>query len=251
MKAREQIKGSEMDPIDYRYTARPTRNPLRYLLAVWRLVRRDPEQTTKEAAIVEMGFARSRLGRRFARWEESVASLWADPRTATAVSARRAFGPISLGDLGSCSAGTLGRIFADHCRARGIDPNLIHVPPTDEVGWLLNHLYQTHDVWHVVTGWGNDLPGEVGLAGFYAAQLSAPPFFGYMLALILMNVIMRRADLGEVLQAFSVGYQAGRRAEPLFGVDWDALWELPIEEICTRFAIDSTGVVGEGIRAAA
>ena len=31
---------------DYRYTARPTRNPLRYLQAVWRLVVRDPETTT-------------------------------------------------------------------------------------------------------------------------------------------------------------------------------------------------------------
>ncbi len=62
--------GGFMASIDYHYTAEPTRNPLRYLRAVWRLVLRDPETTTDEAAIVEMGFARSKLGRRFARWEE-------------------------------------------------------------------------------------------------------------------------------------------------------------------------------------
>ncbi len=40
---------------------------------------------------------------------------------------------------------------------------------------MLNHLYQTHDIWHVVTGWGNDLPGEVGLGGFYSAQFGLRP----------------------------------------------------------------------------
>jgi ubiquinone biosynthesis protein Coq4 len=235
----------------YRYSARPTRNPLRYARAVWRLVRRDPETTTDEAAVVELGFARSRLGRRFARWEQVADHLRSDPRTAEAIRARRPFGPIVLEGLALLPEGSLGRVFADHCRERGIDPNLVHVPPTDEVGWLLNHMYQTHDVWHVVTGWGNDLAGEVGLAGFYAAQFGNPAFFGYMLALILLNVVTRKADLGEVFEAFSAGYQNGKRTQPLFGADWDALWTAPIGEVRQRFEIDRSAVVGEGIRTAA
>jgi ubiquinone biosynthesis protein Coq4 len=227
------------------YSAEPTRNPFRYLLAVWRVVRSDPTQSTEEAAIVEMGFARSRLGRRFARWEEMGAALKGDPRTADALHARRAFGPIDLARLAPLPEGTLGRVFADHCRERGLDPNLIHVPPTDEVGWMLNHLYQTHDIWHVVTGWDNDLPGEVGLGSFYAAQFRSPAFFGYMLALILLNVVFRRADLDAVMSAMSVGYRAGKQAEPLFGVDWDALWEVPLAEIRERRAVESAGKAGE------
>ena len=46
-------------------------------------------RTADEAAIVEIGFARSRLGRRFARWEQTVAALEVDPRTATALRERR------------------------------------------------------------------------------------------------------------------------------------------------------------------
>ena len=240
-----------MAPIEYSFTARPTRNPLRYMLAVWRLIRRDPAEAVDEAAIVEMGFARSRLGRRFARWEEGVASLKADPRTAPAMSARKAFGPIVLKDLETLPEGTLGRVLTGHIRAHGMDPNLIHVPPTDEVGWMLNHLYQTHDIWHVLTGWGVDLEGEVGLGGFYAAQFGAPPFFGYMFALIFLNVIMRRASLVGIFEAFSVGYQTGQRTQPLFGADWDELWDVPIEELRTRFEIDRTSIVGEGIQDAA
>ncbi len=235
----------------YQYSADPPRNPLRYLQALWRVVVRDPETTTREAAVVEMGFARSKLGRRFARWEEVAEHLRRDPRTAAAMRARKPFGPIRLDDLARLPEGSLGRVFADHCRERGIDPNLVRVPPTDEIGWMLNHMYQSHDVWHVVTGWGNDLAGEVGLGGFYAAQFGNPSFFGYMLALILLNVVVRRADLGEVFEAWSAGYRSGKRSQPLFGADWDRLWEVPLDELRRRFEIDRSAIVGEGIRAAA
>jgi ubiquinone biosynthesis protein COQ4 len=245
------FEGDFMASTVYAYSARPTRNPFRYFAAVWRLVREDPDTTTPEAALVELGFARSKLGRRFARWEEVVKHLKDDPRTAAAMRARRPFGPIQLDDLARCPAGSLGRVFADHCRARGIDPNLVHVPPDGEIDWMLNHFYQTHDIWHVVTGWGNDLPGEVGLGAFYAAQFGNPAFFGYMMALILLNVIYRRADLGEVFEAFSLGYQIGKGTEPLFGIDWDALWDTPIEDVRARFAVDQSSIVGTGILAAA
>jgi len=245
------MEGSNMGSTPYRYSARPTRNPLRYALAVWRLVRRDPETTTDEAAVVEMGFARSKLGRRFARWGEVADHLKRDPRTSVAMDSRAPFGPIRLEDLAGLPAGTLGRVFADHCRERSIDPNLIQIPTSDEIGWMLNHFYQTHDIWHVVTGWGNDLAGEVGLGGFYAAQFGNPAFFGYMLALIFLNVIMRRADLGEVFEAFSAGYRSGQRSQPLFGADWDELFDVPLDEVRERFEIDRSVIVGEGLRAAA
>jgi ubiquinone biosynthesis protein Coq4 len=238
-------------PTQHRYSGEPTRNPLRYALAAWRLFRRDPETTTAEAGIVEIGFARSRLGRRFARWEETIETLRRHPQTRAALEARRAFGPIDLAELEALPEGTIGRVFADHCRARGIDPNLVYVPPDDEVGWLLNHLYATHDVWHVVTGWGNDLPGEVGLGAFYSAQLGAPAFFGYMSAIVFLNVVSRRADLGEIFAAFSAGWRMGQHCAPMFGIAWDELWGVPMAEIRSRFEVDRSEVVGEGIRVAA
>jgi len=240
-----------MESTDYHYSGRSTRNPFRYALAVWRLIRRDPETTTDEAAIVEMGFARSRLGRRFARWHEVIDALERDARTREALENRRTFGPIRLDELAGLPSGSLGRVFADHCRGRDLDPNLVYIPPTDAEGWMLNHLYQTHDIWHVVTGWGNDLAGEVGLGAFYAGQLRSPSFFGYMLALIIMNVVMRRADLDQVFAAWSEGFRAGRHAAPLFGVVWSDLWATPLEEVRARFGIVGGGIVGEGIRVAA
>jgi ubiquinone biosynthesis protein COQ4 len=235
----------------YAYSAAPTRNPLRYAAAAWRLVRRDPAETLDDAAVVEIGFNRSRLGRRFARWEETFERLSQDPALADVFEQRPRFGPIDLEELEQLPPGSLGFVFAGHCRARSLDPNLVHIPPDDDVGWLVNRMYQTHDLWHVLTGWGNDLAGEVGLGGFYCAQLRSPTFFGYMLALVLLNVISRRADLDEILAAFVSGYRGGRAARPLFGADWAALFPLPIGEVRQRFAIDRSEIVGEGVRDAA
>jgi ubiquinone biosynthesis protein COQ4 len=233
----------------YAYPARPTRNPFRYGLAVWRSLR-DPTDTD-EVAIVEIGFARSPLGRRFARWEHLADVLRRDSRTAPALARRRPCTPIDVDALACLGEGTLGRVFAEHCQNRRIDPNLVYIAPDGEIDWMLHHLYLTHDVWHVVSGWGNDELGEYGLGGFYMAQLAAPSFFGVLMSVAMLSTVLRRRSLHDLMEAVTTGYQSGKRAEPLFGVDWAELWDRPLYEVRARFGIDATSVTGEGIRAAA
>ena len=236
----------------YRYSAEPTRNPFQYLSAVWRFLRSDLETANvADAAIIQMGFNRSRLGRRVARWHEAVDHVRDFPGPGDAIERRRNFPRVVLEALEPLPQGSLGAVFAEHCRKEGIDPNLVQIPGDDEVGWFLDHLYKTHDIWHVLTGWGTDLAGEVGAAGFYCGQLGSPPFFAYNLALILLNVTWRRGDVGELLEAFSIGLQSGKRAQPLFGVAWDDEWETPIAELRLRFQIDPGDTIGRGIRIAA
>ena len=236
-------------PVHYGYSSEPTRNPFRYLLALWRLVR-DPTDTD-EAAIVELGFARTRLGRRFARWEEVVEALRRDPRTAPALQRRQHCDPIDLDALARMAEGTLGRVFADHCRARGLNPNLVYIRPDTEVDWMLHHLYLTHDIWHVVSGWGNDEIGEYGLGSFYSAQLAGPTFFGFLFSISALSTVLRRRSFRDFMEAIVAGYEAGKHAEPLFGVEWSELWEMPLSDVRARFGIAAGNTVGEGIRAAA
>lgn len=238
-----------MAEIQYAYSTEPTRNPLRYLLAVWRALR-DPADTY-EVAIVEMGFARSRLGRRFARWEEVIDTLRRDPRTLSALQARRPCEPIDLCALAALPEGTLGRVFAEHCRARGLNPNLGYIAPEGDVDFMLHHIVLTHDVWHVVTGWGNDLTGETGLGAFYMGQLGTPAFFGYLLGLLSLSTALRRRSFREFMDAVTTGYEMGKGAAPLFGVDWSRFWDLPLDDVRAQFGLNGSRIVGEGIRAAA
>jgi ubiquinone biosynthesis protein Coq4 len=233
----------------YAYSSKPTRNPFRYGLALWRLVR-DPANTY-EAGIVELGFARTRLGRRFARWEEIVEELRRDPRTAPALQRRQHCDPIDLDALGRLPEGTLGRVFAEHCRVRALNPNLVYIRPDTEIDWMLHHLYLTHDVWHVVSGWGNDEIGEYGLGSFYAGQLAGPSFFGFLFSISALSTVVRRRSFRDFMEAIVAGYEAGKRAQPLFGVEWSELWALPLADVRTRFGIATESTTGEGIRAAA
>jgi ubiquinone biosynthesis protein Coq4 len=163
----------------------------------------------------------------------------------------RPFGPIDLDALKKLPEGTLGRVFADHCHARSLNPNLIRIPGDEPVERLLDRMYATHDVWHVATGWGNDDTGEVGLGAFYLAQLEAP-FFLFLYAIIFLNtVFLAPTTLRPRVDAFVAGYRAGRRAEPLFGMDWESLWETPLAELRQQLGLEGAEIVGEGIRAAA
>ena len=76
----------------YQYTAQLTRNPFRYALALWRVIR-DPGNG-HEVKIVEIGFACSRFGRRFARWHAVADALRSDARTAQRLHQPRLSGPI-------------------------------------------------------------------------------------------------------------------------------------------------------------
>ena len=240
---------------EYAYTATPTKNPLRYALAVGRFLKsKTSDDIIPEVATIEVGFARSRFGRRLARWERTIEHLKQDPRTREPIETKPAYGPIILEELHCMPYGTLGQVFAEHCSNRGMNPNLIEVPLEEESDWLLNHLFQSHDIWHVVTGWSNDDVGEVGLAGFYCGQLNSPAFFIFLYGLILIKSVIRRENnLDDMVAAFSIGFQSGRSAKPLFGINWENYWRTPLVEIRDTLAVDSSHAAnfGEGILAEA
>jgi ubiquinone biosynthesis protein COQ4 len=238
-----------MAELTYQYSAAPTRNPFRWLLAAWR-VSRDLTNT-HEAAIVEIGFSRSRLGRRFAGWGQVVTDLCAEPESAQAITKRHRLGPINVQALAAMPVGTLGQIFGDHCQSKSLDPNLVSIPADNDEDYVMAHMFETHDIWHVVTGWGNDELGEIGLGGFYLAQMNLP-LIALMLALILLNTIVRQpTTLRTRMDALVAGFQMGKEARSLFGVRWDQMWDLPLGDIRLTFGLTPESALGEGVLAAA
>jgi ubiquinone biosynthesis protein Coq4 len=151
---------------------------------------------------------------------------------ARALAERPRLGRVDPAELGRLPAGTLGRAHADFLRARNLDPAALPVrEAADEPAYVEAHLYETHDVWHTVTGFDTDVAGELGLQAFYAAQnASKLPFL--LLALGLLNTLLYGfGDRHRRLEAIAWGYQQGRRARPLFGVRWAQLWDVPLDEV--------------------
>jgi len=145
-----------MSAPQYAYSGSSTRNPFRYALALWRFMRsKTDDDVISGVAIIELGFARSRFGRKLARWEETIQYLEETHNLDKSLVEKGASRPILLEELECLPYGTLGQVFAEHCHNRGLNPNLVDVPLEDETDWLLSHLFRTHDIWH-----GDDRLGQ-------------------------------------------------------------------------------------------
>jgi ubiquinone biosynthesis protein COQ4 len=126
---------------------------------------------------------------------------------------------------------SLGYHFAHHLRDKGFDPDYFRVREVHtDLDYVLMRLRQTHDIWHVVTGFDTDPISELGVKAVELAQTRRP-----MAAVVAAGGVIRflykdPENLGEVLGAVSEGYQMGINAKPLLAQKWEDHWERPLEE---------------------
>lgn len=150
---------------------------------------------------------------------------------------------VDLIHLRTLPDGSFGREVARFLDERKLNPDdLPHRAVSDESSWLRAHLFETHDVWHVATGFDTDVPGEAGLQAFYMAQFPAR-LAPILLAIVFINTVIYRFDEKDArMDAITRGWQLGKAAAPLIGVRWDQLWELPLTAVRARLRLPSAGV---------
>jgi ubiquinone biosynthesis protein Coq4 len=140
--------------------------------------------------------------------------------------------------LRAMAPGTFGRAVASFIDDNGIDPtSLPSLESPNELAWVKAHLYETHDVWHVATGFTTDVAGELALQAFYAAQLPGRVPELLLAGGLLQAALWKQEDFRPRLAAIARGWVAGKRARPLFGVRWDTLWDVPLERVRAELAL--------------
>lgn len=146
---------------------------------------------------------------------------------------------VDLPALRRLPQGTLGRVFGDWLTAKNFQPGELveHAHGDNEVERYRRHLASTHDLWHVLTDFDTDVPGEVGLQAFYLAQLDSPLAVVLISAMLLRRLRHPDADVASCMDAISRGWRMGKAARPLFGADWTALWSTPLADVRARFAL--------------
>lgn len=198
---------------------------LRMLRGFW-LLSQDPNR-------LEQVFEIGDQGENQKIFQEVFAFVTKEPQGARAFREMPRIGDIDLQELAKLPEGTLGRVFADHMISNGLDPKAIPVPHIEpgDLRYVKAHLRETHDVWHVVTGFNTDVAGEIGLQAFYLAQLpsrlSAVLIAMSLVHLATKNMNAREAIMGEVMR----GYAIGKRAKMFFGFEWAKHWSTPITEV--------------------
>lgn len=160
-----------------------------------------------------------------------------------AIEDRHRVGSLDLHVLGALPEGTLGKAFATHMLKNNLDPSALpNRPSNDAREFLQAHLYETHDIWHVATGFDADVAGELGLQAFYLAQLPlrlAPMLLG---GGFFNTMLFAWNDRDRRMQAIVRGWLLGRRAKALFGVDWKGLWAMPLSDVRRQLDVDIDAV---------
>lgn len=164
--------------------------------------------------------------------DEEVVRLREQDMPRVAIDARRRL-VVDVDQLHALPLHTLGRSFVDFLTDNGLDPRAIPtLPATDDGEYVSAHIYETHDLWHVVTGFRTDIAGELGLQAVYAAQFGGNKLTRLLLAGgLLHSALAAPADFSRRLDAIVEGWRVGREARCLFGVPWDDLWDQPLETV--------------------
>lgn len=136
-------------------------------------------------------------------------------------------------------SGSLGLAFIDFLNERGLDPaDLPNLPVTSRADFVKAHLFETHDLWHVLTGFETDPAGELGLQAFYHAQIPAPLSPILLGAGFLNTSFFAAHEKNQRMQEIIRGWQLGKAAAPLFGIDWKKYWHRPLTEVQSQFGLN-------------
>ena len=138
---------------------------------------------------------------------------------------------IDLTELQELPEGTLGRCYADQLISQGITPDALidPSPVSNDTEYITHRLRETHDIIHVLTGFGIDGDSEIGLQGFNLAQTRSPLavmlIFGGMLA-----ALQNDEPLAPMLRALARGFQLGLDAELVIAYKLEEGWDRPLQE---------------------
>ncbi|NMO22705.1 hypothetical protein HPC49_42120 [Pyxidicoccus fallax] len=214
------------------------RNPVAYARTAWRMARalRYPDQLQdilELAAVLAPPTAMTRLVERLMHHDTAARAFVDRPR----------MGLLHIASLRALPQGTLGRAFADHLVENGLDPDALpYLEARTDEEYVRAHMLESHDVWHVLTGFPTDVAGELGVQAFSLAQVGSPFALGILAGGLANTLLYAFSERDERMRAIVRGWLLGRRARILFGAPWRQMWEMPLEEVRQRFGLDLSAV---------
>jgi ubiquinone biosynthesis protein Coq4 len=160
----------------------------------------------------------------------SIAYLKTQPEMAAIIEERYLAPTPDLPALLTCPPDSLGYHYADHLIRHQFDPNFYRPRlVTDDISYVSLRRSQTHDIHHVVTGFGTDTSGELGLQAFQLAQMKSPLAIAIITAGIV-NALDNSPALVAHMDQILRGWQMGLKAKPLLAQKWEDHWEKPLAQ---------------------
>ncbi|NJR40171.1 MAG: hypothetical protein HC781_16785 [Leptolyngbyaceae cyanobacterium CSU_1_4] len=193
---------------------------------------RDPEKTDSVYDIEDglQHIEATRLAVEFAKTQPGVTPLFSERYLAP---------PPDIAALLQLPPESLGYAYASYITKAGFDPNFYRkAEVTDDTTYFLMRMRQTHDIWHIVTNFGVDVMGELGLKAFELAQVRRPLAAMLVAGSVIETLLKKPAAMDKLLDVIPAGYRMGIQAQPLLAQKWEEDWEKPLSEWRSQLGIE-------------
>ncbi|MBV9384902.1 MAG: hypothetical protein JOZ78_00580 [Chroococcidiopsidaceae cyanobacterium CP_BM_ER_R8_30] len=144
-----------------------------------------------------------------------------------------------LEQLLNCPQDSLGYHYAAEIKRAGLQTTFYRqLDVADDYSYIAMRLRQTHDVWHIITGFGTDLAGELGLQAFSLAQTRSPLAVAIMAASVIY-ALKSSSPLNPLVERMQQGWLMGEKAHPFLAEKWEEDWEKPLSEWRTKLRVEA------------
>lgn len=145
--------------------------------------------------------------------------------------------------LSGLPQGSFGRTYYEFCQREGISPEgLIEAGegfydefPSEDMHRYARRTRESHDLWHVLSGYGRDGFGEACVVSFSYAQTKSLGFGA--IAVMGAYKFKEMFPKATIWKAVWQAYRIGKKAAWLPGVEWEAIMHLPLEEVREKLGI--------------
>lgn len=147
--------------------------------------------------------------------------------------------PIDYASLSRFETNSLGNALFQYYKEQNKSPAYYSNLPNDQpINIIRNYLARTHDIWHIITGFGDSSMEEYGLQAVYLGQEVSMTAFCIMCGGILECLKKGNPSLvKEYMEQITQGYQIGKDSETMLYVVWDDYFDKSIEHIRNEFNI--------------
>lgn len=132
--------------------------------------------------------------------------------------------------------GTLGHEFARYFRDNKLSPFETTIELKTDIDFIAKRYRETHDLLHVLTGYGTDVVGEIELQAYALGNLGIRTAALILLVGTLGQLKGQRAgaDLSAYVRRVWAAYRRGRASRQFLGFWFEHHWETPVATLRTR-----------------
>lgn len=139
---------------------------------------------------------------------------------------------LDLEALARLPEGTLGRELARYFEANGIQPFVSAFHVASDVDYLSQRYRETHDIFHVLTGYGTDEHSEMELQAFVLGNLK----LRQAIVILAFSVPRHFPQLGlrgvrPYFRRLRAAYRRGKQSTEMLSVPYEGMWERPVSEL--------------------